>query len=127
MSASYSYSGNPGDSDRDWLRFTVGDTLDDRWLLTDGEVDYLLSLCAAREQAVVPAFDAALVAASQSVQTTVGQTQSAWQQRVDQLRSARARAVDIYGDRAEVQARQFIRFSRPPYAPNGADVQDYIL
>lgn len=40
----YSYSGNPGSSTKDAVRFFIGDTDPRDILLQDGEIDYLLSL-----------------------------------------------------------------------------------
>ncbi len=41
---SWSYSGNPGHSSRDQVRFLIGDTNSRDQLLLDGEIDWLLSL-----------------------------------------------------------------------------------
>lgn len=40
---SWSYSGRPGDSRKDAVRFIVGDTDTSEQLLLDGEIEYLLS------------------------------------------------------------------------------------
>lgn len=40
--ADATYSGNPGDSDLDAVRFTLGDTGPDSFVLTDPEIQYLI-------------------------------------------------------------------------------------
>lgn len=39
----WSYSGNPSDSDKDAVRFLIGDTNEDCKLINDEEINYLLS------------------------------------------------------------------------------------
>jgi hypothetical protein len=39
----WSYSGDPSTSDRDQVRFYIGDTLEERQLLTDEEIEHLLA------------------------------------------------------------------------------------
>lgn len=39
---STTYTGNPADSDRDAVRFRIGDTNESDWQLQDEEIDYLL-------------------------------------------------------------------------------------
>ena len=38
----WTYSGNPGSSPRDEVRFILGDTVESKQSLQDGEIDYLL-------------------------------------------------------------------------------------
>ena len=40
---SWNYSGNPGDSPRDKVRFLVGDTCEDQQLVSDGEIAWAVS------------------------------------------------------------------------------------
>lgn len=39
---SWSYSGNPADSERDECRFLIGDTIEDEPIMQDEEIDYLI-------------------------------------------------------------------------------------
>jgi hypothetical protein len=55
---SWGYSGNPASSDRDRIRFLIGDTKETTQSLADGELDYLLSTHPSPEAAAAAAAEA---------------------------------------------------------------------
>lgn len=83
----------PANSDRDLLRFTVGDTDAATHLLEDGDLDYLLTTYASVDAAVIPALDAMIAKVSQRVGVTSGQEQEQLQFQNRQLRELRADKV----------------------------------
>lgn len=89
MPLTYSYSGTIDGSDVDFVRFATGDKLSRQWLLADEEIAGLVARHGGREAAVMPAFDACIAVASQSVSTTQGEVTQQWQQRFDNLVKAR--------------------------------------
>lgn len=50
---SWTYSGNPADSDLDAVRFCIGDTIEDDQLLQDEEINYLLSIYVSVNQSCI--------------------------------------------------------------------------
>lgn len=90
---SWSYTG-PASSNRDWVRFKVGDTQSRGYLLEDGEIDYLLSEASSRENAVIPAVDAMIAKCSQRVTYSSGAESEDLGDRLKQLRQLRADLVD---------------------------------
>lgn len=52
----FTYSGNPGDSRHDWLRFVLGDTNAAKPILTDAEIDYLVGEYPAKKALLAAAF-----------------------------------------------------------------------
>lgn len=54
----WGYSGNPASSDRDRIRFLIGDTRETAQSLQDGELDYLLSTHPTPEAAAASAAEA---------------------------------------------------------------------
>lgn len=97
MPATYSY--DPADLATDdvaWLRFTLGDTVADRWLLADEEYRYLVTDNGSKTAAVVPAFDRAIAAAGHQVTATQGEVTQQWKERVESLRLERQRAQQQY-------------------------------
>lgn len=59
---SWSYSGNPGSSPRDEVRFLIGDSRETKQSLSDGEIDYLIEQ--ANGNATSAAVEAALSTAT---------------------------------------------------------------
>ena len=53
---SFSYSGDPRESAKDWLRFKTGDTVESSVMLQDEELDYIVAIYAAPNQQLAVAF-----------------------------------------------------------------------
>jgi len=79
---------------RDRLRFTIGDTVELRHLLADGELDHLLETYGTVWDAAIPAVDAMIAKASQQVGWGSGAERRDDQFVVRQLRQLRADLVD---------------------------------
>ncbi len=88
----FAYVG-PANSDRDLLRFTVGDTAEDTRLLEDGDLDYLLSTYGSVDDAVIATLDAMIAKVAQRVGFMSGQEQEQLQFQGRQLRELRGDKV----------------------------------
>lgn len=62
---SWSYSGNPAASDRDAVRFYVGDTDTDRQIISNEEIDFLLATW-------MPKYESVLLTAAQACEVIAG-------------------------------------------------------
>lgn len=103
----WSYSGDPSKSDLDSVRFWLQDTQQDRPLLTDEELIYLLDLWMPKYNSLVlvAAFAAEVIAAkftgevsvsADGVSVQVGELQQRYQQLAQRLREQyKADAVDV--------------------------------
>ena len=69
---SWSYSGNPSSSDRDKVRFTIGDTDSCQPMLQDEEIDYLLSVYISVGSASYQSAQAILAKLSKEYNQSVG-------------------------------------------------------
>lgn len=70
-----SYSGDPSSSKKDQVRFLIGDTEPDDWVLTDAEIEYCVTMRGNTENIYLVASDAALQASfkyARTINRTVG-------------------------------------------------------
>lgn len=87
---SWSYSGNPLANAKDALRFTVGDTDESEPQLTDGEIEYLLSIYnQVVLNASIRACEMLMAKYARLVNETVGSVKVDWSTRQAQYREMR--------------------------------------
>lgn len=68
----WTYSGNPSSSPRDHVRFLIGDTVEQAPLMTDEEIDFLLSNNPAPAHAAVGAVNSMIASVTREVDYTIG-------------------------------------------------------
>ncbi len=93
------YTNNPGEVPADEVRFLIGDTDTDNELLTDVEIEYLLSKT--NEEPIRAAYQAAqrlLARFSRQVSKTVGPTRIDYEARVTNYRGLLADLAAMGGD-----------------------------
>lgn len=83
----WSYSGDPSTSDRDALRFTIGDTNTNDQQLSDEELDYLLSQYGSVNAAALAACRALIAQYSRCVDQKTGDIDIKYSQRIAQLKT----------------------------------------
>jgi len=69
---SWSYSGDPSSSDRDAVRFAIGDTDTNDQQLTDEEIDYLLGLYPTVNECAIACVDSLIAKYARLVSQSVG-------------------------------------------------------
>jgi hypothetical protein len=84
--SAWSYSGDPRSTDRDWVRFKIGDTDAADQLLFDGEIEALIADAGSKQLAAVLACDAIVAKFARDADFTNMHLQVARSQRVDQYR-----------------------------------------
>lgn len=89
MSKSFSYSFDPNESDRDWIRWRLGDTDCDTVLLYDEEYDGALLVTANRSEAALASLDSILAKLSRKVDSKMGKLELKLSQQVEWLRATR--------------------------------------
>lgn len=91
----FSYSGNPGASTLDAVRYLTGDTVERMALLTDEEIQYNLAQSGnAAPAAAVAAIEAMMVRAAGMVDESVGSVSKSWSQRLSNLGTIRTMLLD---------------------------------
>lgn len=84
----FSYSGNPGHSTKDLVRFLIGDTDSSEWLLQDEEITYLLSLYnGAAANAAIRACEMIIAKFSRLADESAGQVSISFSQKSNSYRS----------------------------------------
>lgn len=83
MSTKWSYSGDPSSSQRDAVRFKLGDIVAGDSLLTDAEVDFCVSSEGSTNEAAIAAAKAVVAKYSRLVSTTDDKQSREYQQRVE--------------------------------------------
>lgn len=98
----WTYSGNPGDSTRDEIRFLIGDTDTTDQLLSDEELDYLIGVWADAYAAAIAAVSALIAKGSRdseeakrvgdlSLSVKSGARVQQWMMLLDRLQAERQR------------------------------------
>lgn len=82
----FSYSGNPASSQKDEVRFLVGDTNADAPLISDDEIKYLLSQAGSPVNAAIQAAYSLVAKFSRSCDETVGAVSKSYGQRAESFR-----------------------------------------
>jgi hypothetical protein len=82
----WTYSGNPGSSARNLVRFLIGDTLTTRQLLSDEEIDAVLTYQSSPSYAAAACADAIANLFSSKVDKSIGQTSLSLSQAIRQYR-----------------------------------------
>lgn len=70
----FTYEGKITENDRDWIRFTIGDTVAAKVQLWDEEIQGLLDMYKTKEQAAKMAMERILVILSEKVDHKIGKT-----------------------------------------------------
>ena len=84
----WSYSHNPSSSDRDAVRFLIGDTNSDDKLLDDNEIDWVLTQEGTVLQAAINCLQNLIVVYSRYVDSSGNNKSRALSQRVDSFRTS---------------------------------------
>ena len=87
----WTYSGDPSSSDRDRVRFLIGDTDSGEQLLADAEIDYLLTEEPAPRLAAARACDSIVAKWSRQVDTGMLSLNVSASQRIDNYRKLAAK------------------------------------
>ena len=98
----WTYSGDPSDSDRDWVRFRVGDTDSTDPQLTDGEIDSLVSDEGSKEAAALAAVRAILAKYARLVDKSVGDLHLSYSQRQASYQALAERLERLYALRTAI-------------------------
>jgi len=77
----WSYSGDPSQNDKDFVRFTIGDTDVDRPLLLDKEIQHLVTVHGSASQASIAGARALAAKFSRQSDETVGSVSKSFSQR----------------------------------------------
>ena len=85
----WSYSGNPADSDKDAVRFCIGDTDESECLFSDEEIQYLLTTSGSVSSASIRALDKLCAKYLRCADETVGQVSVKWSQRFQNCKMVR--------------------------------------
>lgn len=83
---SWSYSGNPGGSDLDLVRFLIGDTDTNDQQLTDEEINYLLTAYGSPQPAALAAIDGLISKFSRYANQRTGDISVDWGKIVENYR-----------------------------------------
>lgn len=89
----WTYSGNPKESLKDYVRFLCGDTDEDMPLLQDEEIQFLLERHKSVTQAAIAACKAIIAKLSREVDYAIGPERVAARQRVEHYRALLADLV----------------------------------
>jgi len=81
-----SYTGNPSDSDKDLIRFRVGDVYDQE-IVSDNEINYLLSLYSV-DKAIIETINVMLPRVSKNVNEKVGDVEIDYSDWYENLKDA---------------------------------------
>lgn len=100
---SWTYSGDPSSSDRDALRFLIGDTDTTDQQLTDEELDYLLTFEGSVTAAAIAAIRSLIAKFARFADRSVGDLRVAYSQRIDNYR----------GLLDQLETRQVIHAGKP--------------
>lgn len=83
----WSYGGDPTTSDRDWVRFRIGDTVETDQLITDGEIASMLAQEPTKQKAALLVAKALLAKWAREVNSKMGKLTLDLGQRIDALKS----------------------------------------
>jgi hypothetical protein len=83
---SWTYSGNPANSDLDEVRFLIGDTLVDEPLLQDEEIKFFISKVKNASHAAIKCCEVIIANLSRSSDSKVGPIETKQSQQVDNYR-----------------------------------------
>lgn len=90
----WNYSGDPSNSDKDAVRFLIGDTDKSDQQLQDAEIQWILSQTQSTYEAAITAVDQIIAGYSRQVSRTVGSLSIQAQTRAEQYRALRADLQD---------------------------------
>jgi hypothetical protein len=82
----WTYSGDPTSSDRDKVRFLIGDTDTNDQLLQDGEIDYLITLKGSAEGAAYQACATLMAKYAREVDYAIGPEKAQASQRLENFK-----------------------------------------
>lgn len=99
MSTKWSYSGDPSASQKDAVRFRIGDTESKDPLLTDAEIDYLVATEGSTNEASIAGARAVLAKLTREVSTTEGKASKELQQRVEHYQNLVTQLIGQRGKR----------------------------